>query len=170
MDEPERRSKLPKLDSNKNDLMARISSFLPQLVAANQELLLQKENPLTIDAELEKQNDDSSSSSSSSDDSDSEDASELPVDVDTVTNAKKASPDNAATAPKTIQLTFAIGNVEENPGISWIARAENDNHDTQLTSSTTAATTEPVTTINELVTCQPNTNVRKATPLIQELP
>lgn len=114
-------SKIPKMDLTAgSDLLSRLGSFLPQLQAAN-ELLAQQPNTDSLvdadlaieggsDAEPEAFGDDYSENKIGESDGDEE------VDMKTKPQQQQ----------QTIQLRLAVGNVEENPGISWLAAQDED--------------------------------------------
>jgi hypothetical protein len=115
--------KIPKFDlTASSDLLSRLGSFLPQLQAAN-ELLAQEPNTddYLVDADLasEEGNSDAEPEASGVDDSENENDGES--DGDEEVDAKTGKPQQ-----QTIQLRLAVGNVDENPGISWLAAQDEE--------------------------------------------
>lgn len=93
--------------SRTSDLLSRVSSFLPQIQSANERLTAAADSDdnerqtKTLDADLKaKMEEDESSNSDDSDDQQQEED---------------------EPAVPTISLQLALGNVEENPAISWLA-------------------------------------------------
>lgn len=98
----EKPSKIPKFDpAASSDLLSRISSFLPELQAANERLAQEPEASI-VDANLAEDKGEDDSDGERGDDSSGED--------------KAAQPQE-----QTIELRLAVGDVAENPGIAWLA-------------------------------------------------
>jgi hypothetical protein len=118
----EKPSKIPKIDlTASSDLLSRLGSFLPQLQAAN-ELLAQQPNAesLMVDADLAIEEGGDADDDSSSDDSENE-SGESDGEEQGDVKTKPQQP--------TIQMTLAVGNVEENPAISWLAAQDEDDEE-----------------------------------------
>jgi len=107
----EKPGKIPKFEM-KSDLLSRVSSFLPQLQAANEELqaATNEESLRRVDIDLEAEDAQSDSSSSDSDS----------------TEEDEESSDKAEAQQAVIQLRFAVGKTDENPAISWLATGDNE--------------------------------------------
>lgn len=98
----ERSFQSPKLQQDNNDLVSRVAAFLPQLAQANQRL----GTVAPIDDSLvvvdNDENDENDENDSSNEDSDTE----HPV----------------------IEMQIAVGPVDENPAISWLADVDGDDN------------------------------------------
>jgi len=110
----EKRSEIPKIDpSASSDLLSRISSFLPQLQAANEQLAASAVEEPLVDADLVEdkgEGKDDKDTESSSDDSSASDESDEDEDG--------SPPENKNPI---IEIQLAIGDLEANPAISWLA-------------------------------------------------
>jgi hypothetical protein len=119
----EKPSKVPKFDlTASSDLLSRLGSFLPQLQAANELLAQEPNTDSLVDADLaiEEGNSDAEPEASGDDDSENEGGeSDGNEEVDMKTKPQQ----------QTIQLRLAVGNVDENPGISWLAAQDEDEED-----------------------------------------
>jgi hypothetical protein len=112
--------KIPKFDlTASSDLLSRLGSFLPQLQAANELLAQEPNTDSLVDADLaiEGGGSDVEPEALGDDDSENENGeSHGDEEVDMETKPQQ----------QTIQLRLAVGNVEENPGISWLAAQDED--------------------------------------------
>jgi hypothetical protein len=96
-----------------NDLLSRLANFLPQLEAANKSLT--KDDNACVDADLEI---DSGEDGADDDDDDNSDQS----------SSGDADEEEEILSPKKmIQIKLAVGDVDENPAIRWLADCDNDN-------------------------------------------
>jgi hypothetical protein len=103
-------SKIPKFDlTASSDLLSRLSSFLPQLQAANEQLAQQPNSDSIVDANL-----------AIEEDGDSDDENKR---VDSEKDGGESDGEEQVDKPQqpTIQLRLAVGDIDENPGISWLA-------------------------------------------------
>jgi len=127
----ERPSKFPKFDTSTgsaSDLLSRVSSFLPQLKEANERVDAAVANPnledsVKLDAQLVLDND-----------NEEEDSQQANKNEDTEGETEKGAGDKDSSKPTpapTIELKIALGKVDENPAIEWLADQEkvNENDD-----------------------------------------
>jgi|UPI000581B08A hypothetical protein len=113
------------------DLMSRLGSFLPKLQAANKALLQQQRNnngdgqDNALDAHLEpiasvhSVDDHECASASHEEDS-------LDSDVDPISDDEET--EDCGSAVPTIELTLALGQMDENPAIRMLLADEEDSH------------------------------------------
>jgi hypothetical protein len=166
----EQPSKIPKFDLTAgSDLLSRLGSFLPQLQAAN-ELLAQEPNTddYLVDADLASEGEGSDAEPKASGDDDSENE-EGESDGDEEVDAKTGKPQQ-----QTIQLRLAVGNVDENPGISWLAaQDEEEEEEAPAHDNEEEAEQEPVSqaesTISSLLGKGKEQKTRPKGPLITEM-
>jgi hypothetical protein len=119
--------KPPPLKSN-SDLMTRIGKFLPEIEAANEELLLTKENDVRIDVGLVPDNDDDDTDDDDDDDDDEEQGDE--------------------SSEPTIQLKVQLADVDQNKTVFDLLAAH-DELDEQKTDATTEEEEQPEVSAKE---------------------
>jgi hypothetical protein len=117
----EKPSKIPKFDlTASSDLLSRLGSFLPQLQAANELLAQEPNTDSLVDADLAIEEGNSDAEPEASGDDDSE------KDIEGDSNDNEEADMKTNPQQQTIQLRLAVGNVDENPGISWLAAQDED--------------------------------------------
>jgi hypothetical protein len=161
----EKPSKIPKIDLTASaDLLSRLGSFLPQLQAANERLAQEPNTESLVDADLAIEEASDAEPEASGDDSASDDGES---DDDEQVDMKTGKPQQP-----TIQLRLAVGNVEENPGISWLA-AQDEDEEEEAPSHDNEIEREPVSqaesTISSLLGKGKEQTTRPKGPLITEI-
>jgi hypothetical protein len=161
--------KIPKFDlTASSDLLSRLGSFLPQLQAANELLAQEPNTDYLVDADLASEGEGSDAEPEALGDDDSENENEEENDGDEEVDMK--------TKPQqqTIQLRLAVGNVDENPGISWLAaQDEEEEEEAPSHENEDEVEQEPVSqaesTISSLLGKGKEQKTRPKGPLITEM-
>jgi hypothetical protein len=164
----EKPSKIPKFDlTASSDLLSRLGSFLPQLQAANEKLAQQPSTASLVDADLAIEGDGSDAEPEATGDDNSENESGE-SDGDEQVDQKTGKPQQ-----QTIQLRLALGNVDENPGISWLAAQDEENDEEEAPSHDSDDEREPLSqaesTISSLLGKGKEQKARPKGPLITEM-
>jgi hypothetical protein len=96
-----------------NDLLSRLANFLPQLDAANKSLT--KDDNVDADLEVDTGEDEAD------DDDDNS--------VQRSTGDEEEEEVESSSPKKMIQIKLAVGDVDENPAIRWLADCDNDDEE-----------------------------------------